>query len=95
MICFFDLVFIKKMMFYKTNKSHNLIFVLLLINYLVLYLFVDNASLSYVGIPSLVIIASSSISWYLNPESVTSVVSTTLPVLLLYIFPIATPSLYN
>jgi hypothetical protein len=44
---------------------------------------------------SLVIIASSSISWYLNPESVTSVVSTTLPVLLLYIFPIATPSLYN
>lgn len=58
MICFFDLVFIKKMMFYKTNKSHNLIFVLLLINYLVLYLFVDNVSLSYVGIPSLVIIAS-------------------------------------
>lgn len=58
MICFFDLVFIKKMMFYKTNKSHNLVFVLLLINYLVLYLFVDNVSLSYVGIPSLVIIAS-------------------------------------
>jgi len=44
---------------------------------------------------SLVIIASSSVSRYLNPVSVVSVISTTLPVLLLYIFPIATPSLYN
>ena len=32
MISFFDLVFIKKMMFLKTNKSHNLVFALLLIN---------------------------------------------------------------
>lgn len=61
MICFFDLVFIKKMMFSKTNKSHNLIFVLLLINYLVLYLFVNKLSFisfSYVGFPTLVIIVS-------------------------------------
>ena len=45
MICVFDLFYIKKNMFTNMNKSHNLIFMLLLINYLVLYLFVEKFSL--------------------------------------------------
>ncbi len=44
MICVFDLFYIKKKMFADMNKSHSLIFILLLINYFVLYLFVDKFS---------------------------------------------------
>ncbi len=58
MICFFDLVFIKKLMFLKTNKSHNLVFILLIINYLVLYFFGFNFSFLYIGVPTFVIIIS-------------------------------------
>ena len=45
MICVFDLFYIKKNIFFNMNKSHNLIFILLLINYVVLYLFVNKFSL--------------------------------------------------
>ena len=58
MICFFDLVFIKKMIFTKTNKSHVLVFIILLINYFVLYLFIAgilNLSVAYIGLPTFVI----------------------------------------
>ena len=58
MICFFDLVFIKKLMFLKTNNSHNLVFILLIINYLVLYLCSVNYSFLYIGVPTFVIIIS-------------------------------------
>lgn len=64
MICFFDLVFIKKTIFSKTKKSHNLIFISLLINYFVLYFFIKqilNISIFYIGIPTIVIILS---YWY-------------------------------
>ena len=59
MICFFDLVFLKHTIFFKTNKSHNLVFILLLFNYLVLYLFLKRIlalSILYVSIPTLFII---------------------------------------
>ncbi|MBQ6547125.1 MAG: hypothetical protein IJL74_03925 [Bacilli bacterium] len=58
MISVFDLFFIKKTMFFNMNKSHNLIFILLLINYFVLYLFVGKLSfnLSFIGIPTLCIL---------------------------------------
>ena len=55
MICFFDLVFIKKMIFSKTSKSHNLIFLLLIINYIVLFLFTDyfsSVSFLFLGVPT-------------------------------------------
>lgn len=64
MICFFDLVFLKKNMFLKTNKSHNLIFKLLLVNYFILYFFIkkiSNISILYVGLPTIVILLS---YWY-------------------------------
>lgn len=59
MICVFDLFFIKKKIFYNMKANHNLIFILLLVNYLVLYLFI--AKLSYlnirlIGIPTLCIL---------------------------------------
>ena len=59
MICVFDLFYIKKAMFSNMKKSHNLIFVLLLINYLVLYLFGGKHplfNLSLVGVPTLCIL---------------------------------------
>lgn len=59
MICFFDIVFINKMIFTKTMKSHNLVFILLLINYIILYLFISKLmtfSVLSIGIPSLVIV---------------------------------------
>lgn len=58
MICVFDLFFIKKYMFSNMKSNHNLIYILLLINYLVLYLFVGNFSsfnLSLIGIPTIFI----------------------------------------
>ncbi|MGM9879512.1 MAG: sodium:calcium antiporter [Bacilli bacterium] len=59
MICFFDIVFIRKMIFSCTSKSHNLVLLILLVNYLVLYLFISKIfdfSLFSIGIPSIVII---------------------------------------
>ena len=55
MICVFDLFYIKKFIFFNMKKSHNLILVLLLINYFVLYLFVGKSSFLNVAIPTLVI----------------------------------------
>lgn len=58
MICFFDVVFMRKMIFTETAKNHNLVLLLLLLNYLVLYLFVSKVfdfSLFAIGIPSIVI----------------------------------------
>ena len=58
MICFFDLVFIKKMIFSKTSRSHNLVFILLLVNYIFLFLFISvfsSISFSFVGIPTFII----------------------------------------
>ena len=59
MICFFDIVFIKKMIFTKTMKSHNLVIILLLVNYIILFLFISKLmsfSILSIGIPSLVIV---------------------------------------
>lgn len=61
MICAFDLVFIKKMIFTKTNKSHNLVFIILSISYFVLYFFVSGffrLSIAYIGLPTFVILAA-------------------------------------
>ena len=54
MICVFDLFYIKKTMFANMDKSHNLIFILLLVNYFILYLFVDK--FSFYLIPTLCIL---------------------------------------
>ena len=59
-ICFFDIVFIKKFIFNKTNSS-SLIYILLLINYIFIYLSLSsvlNVSLFNIGIPSIIIIAT-------------------------------------
>ena len=40
MICFFDVIFIRKMIFSKTARSHNLVLLILIVNYLILYLFI-------------------------------------------------------
>lgn len=61
MVCFFDLIFMKKMIFTKTAKSHNLVILFLIINYIVLYFFVSkmiSISIFSIGIPTLVIIIS-------------------------------------
>ncbi|MGN0992429.1 MAG: sodium:calcium antiporter [Bacilli bacterium] len=61
MICFFDVVFIRKMIFAWTSKSHNLVLFILLVNYIVLYLFISKIisfSLFSIGIPSIVIIVT-------------------------------------
>lgn len=59
MVCFFDIIFMKKMLFSKTARSHNLILFILIVNYVVMYLFVNKIfdfSLLSVGIPSVIII---------------------------------------
>ena len=61
MVCFFDIIFIKKMFFLETSQSHNRIIVFLILNYIVLYLFVSKLldfSVFSIGIPSIVIIIS-------------------------------------
>lgn len=61
MVCFFDLVFLRKMIFTRSSRSHNLVLLLLVINYIVLYLFVlDIFSFSFltIGVPSLFIFIS-------------------------------------
>lgn len=58
MICFFDVIFMKKMIFTCASKSHNLVLLLLLINYLILFFVVGGLfSFSFfsLGIPSVVI----------------------------------------
>lgn len=53
MICVFDLFYIKKAMFSNMKKSHFLVFILLFINYLVMYLFLGKAY--FLSIPTFVI----------------------------------------
>lgn len=59
MICFFDVIFIRKMIFSKTARSHNLVLLILIVNYLILYLCISKIvdfSLLSIGIPSIVIL---------------------------------------
>lgn len=61
MICFFDIVFIKKMIFSNTSRSHNIVILILILNYLALYFFVSKIfdfSLLSIGFPSIFIIAT-------------------------------------
>lgn len=61
MICFFDIVFIKKMIFSNTSRSHNIVILILILNYLAFYLFVSKIfdfSLLSIGFPSILIIAT-------------------------------------
>ena len=61
MICFFDIVFIKKMIFSNTSRSHNIVVLILILNYLAFYLFVSKIfdfSLLSIGFPSILIIAT-------------------------------------
>ena len=61
MICFFDLIFIKKRILNSCNNSNKMIFLLLIINYLVLYLFASvlpKFNPMFIGVPTLVIIAT-------------------------------------
>lgn len=61
MICFFDIVFIKKMIFSNTSRSHNIVILILILNYLALYFFVSKIfdfSLLSIGFPSILIIAT-------------------------------------
>ena len=53
MICVFDLFYIKKAMFSNMKKSHFLVFILLFINYLVMYSFLGKVS--FLSIPTFVI----------------------------------------
>ena len=57
-IAFFDLFFLKKFMFRKLSKNHYIVYILLITNYIFMYLFAhDLISLSLLGIglPSLII----------------------------------------
>lgn len=59
MICFFDLIFIKKMIFLETSKDHNRVLIILIINYIFLLLSVGqilNYSIMSFGIPSIIIV---------------------------------------
>lgn len=61
MICFFDIVFIKKMIFLNTSRLHNIVILILILNYLAFYLFVSKIfdfSLLSIGFPSILIIAT-------------------------------------
>lgn len=59
MICFFDLIFIKKLLFHKTAKDNNIVITILLVNYIILYLFTKHlikTSILSIGIPTIMII---------------------------------------
>ena len=59
MMCFFDIIFIKKMMFNHTKNNNFLIYLFLIINYIFLYLFLSNIftiKILNIAICSLVII---------------------------------------
>ena len=59
MISFFDVILMKKMIFAYTSKSHNLVLLLLLVNYFILFLFISllsGVSILSLGVPSIVII---------------------------------------
>lgn len=58
-MCFFDLIFIKKLFFNKTDKSFYIVYIFLLINYLFMFLAftnIINISILNIGIPSIIIV---------------------------------------
>ncbi len=59
MMCFFDILFIKTMFYNYTKNKYYLIYILLILNYIVMYLFMGgifNLELFNIGIPSFIII---------------------------------------
>lgn len=59
MMCFFDILFIKKMFYNYTKNRYYLIYVLLILNYLIMYLFMGgtfNLEIFNIGLPSFIII---------------------------------------
>lgn len=59
MMCFFDILFIKTMFYNYTKNKYYLIYILLILNYIVMYLFIGgifNLELFNIGIPSFIII---------------------------------------
>lgn len=61
MVCVFDIIFIKKMFFCKISSFHNLTLILLMLNYIVIFLcclFFKTFTLFLIGFPSLFIFIS-------------------------------------
>lgn len=61
MVCVFDIIFIKKMFFCKISSFHNLTLILLMLNYIVIFLcclFFKTFTLFLIGLPSLFIFIS-------------------------------------
>lgn len=59
MMCFFDILFIKTMFYNYTKNRYYLIYVLLILNYLIMYLFMGgtfNLEIFNIGLPSFIII---------------------------------------
>ena len=59
MMCYFDILFIKTMFYNYTKNKYYLIYILLILNYIVMYLFMGgifNLELFNIGIPSFIII---------------------------------------
>ena len=59
MMCFFDILFIKTMFYNYTKNRYYLIYVLLIFNYLIMYLFMGgtfNLEIFNIGLPSFIII---------------------------------------
>lgn len=59
MMCFFDILFIKTMFYNYTKNKYYLIYVLLILNYLIMYLFMGgtfNLEIFNIGLPSFIII---------------------------------------
>lgn len=59
MMCFFDILFIKTMFYNYTKNRYYLIYILLILNYLIMYLFMGgtfNLEIFNIGLPSFIII---------------------------------------
>jgi len=59
MIAFFDILFMKKMLLTKVNKSHVLVYLFLIINYVFIYLYIKNIlniTILNIGLPSIIIV---------------------------------------
>lgn len=59
MMCFFDILFIKTMFYNYTKNRYYLIYVILILNYLIMYLFMGgtfNLEIFNIGLPSFIII---------------------------------------
>lgn len=58
MVSFFDVLFVKKMMFNKTSKDHYIVYLLLLINYIFIFLYFSGLfsfKIFNIGFPSFII----------------------------------------